>query len=84
MRLLKALGTSFDNFLDCENVHPCFIVLCLLIATAALSSGIIFIVYGAGNIIEPILFGIAGFSSIIVCIAHARFVKRRANTPFNV
>jgi hypothetical protein len=75
MIYLKPLADSFERFLDCKSIHPCFLIFYFLLGVAFTACGGLYLVYGSGNIIEPIMFGVALAVLLFVVVVHAWFHK---------
>jgi hypothetical protein len=66
---LEGVANGLDDFLSCRRVHPCFMILYLIIGLAGLSSGGLWIAYGSVNIWGPIMFGVCmALSLLVLCI----------------
>jgi len=81
------IGKGVDRLLRCKRVHPCFLLFFLFVAGCAISTGVVYLVKGPGEIIQIALFSLTLILLFLLIGSHTYYIRGKQQTsqePENV
>jgi hypothetical protein len=85
--LINDIGKGVDRLLRCKRVHPCFLLFFLFVAGCAISTGVVYLVKGPGEIIQIALFSLTLILLFLLIGSHTYYIRGKQQTsqePENV